>query len=224
VGWDKVLQRDFYNRDPVTVAKELLGKVLVRETEEGITAGVIVETEAYLAQNDPANHAFRGKTNRNKSMFGPPGHAYVYRIHQVCCLNAVTEPENVPSAVLIRALMPLEGVELMRLRLGRNDPLPTTGPGKLCKAMAIDLSLDGWDLTLGRQLWVAEMNEPVEIGETEIAVTTRVGVTAAKDLPLRFFLNRQPFINFVSNVRRSGRNLSGASDPASHLEPFANRS
>ena len=196
-----MLQREFYNRDPVTVAKELLGKVLVRETPEGVTAGIIVETEAYLAQDDPANHAFRGMTNRNKSMFGPPGHAYVYRIHQVCCLNAVTEPEGVPSAVLIRALMPIEGVELMRKRLGRFDSLPTTGPGKLCKAMAIDLKLDGWDLTLGEQLWVAEGNEPAKFAESDIAVTTRIGVTAAKDLPLRFFLMHQPFVNFVSHLR-----------------------
>ncbi len=201
VVWGKVLQREFYDRDPVTVAKELLGKILVRETGEGVTAGIIVETEAYLAQNDPANHAFRGKTNRNKSMFGPPGHAYVYRIHQVCCLNAVTEPENIPSAVLIRALMPVEGIDLMRHRLGRDDPFPATGPGKLCKAMAIDLSLDGWDLTLGEQLWIAEMNEPSEIGEGNIAVTSRVGVTAAKDLPLRFFLRHQPFVNFVSKAK-----------------------
>jgi DNA-3-methyladenine glycosylase len=199
VSWGKVLQREFYNRDPITVAKELLGKVLVRETPEGVTAGVIVETEVYLAQGDPANHAFRGMTSRNKSMFGPPGHAYVYRIHQVCCLNVVTEPEGVPSAVLIRALMPIEGIEMMRERLGRFDSLPTTGPGKLCKAMAIDLSLDGWDLTLGEQLWVVEGNEPVEFAESDIAVTTRIGVTAAKDLPLRFFLKRQPFVNFVSH-------------------------
>lgn len=201
MNWDKVLQRDFYNRDPVSVARELIGKILVRETNEGITAGIIVETEAYLAQNDPANHAFYGKTNRNKSMFGPAGHAYVYRIHQVCCLNAVTEPENFPSAVLIRALMPVEGIELMRQRLRRDEPLPATGPGKLCKAMAIDLSLDGWDLTLGEQLWIAEMNEPFEINEANIAVTGRIGVTAAKDLPLRFFLNLQPFVNFVSKFR-----------------------
>jgi len=199
VSWGKVLQREFYNRDPITVAKDLLGKVLVRETPEGVTAVVIVETEAYLAQGDPANHAFRGMTSRNKSMFGPPGHAYVYRIHQVCCLNVVTEPEGVPSAVLIRALMPIEGIEMMRERLGRFDSLPTTGPGKLCKAMAIDLSLDGWDLTLGEQLWVVEGNEPVEFAESDIAVTTRIGVTAAKDLPLRFFLKRQPFVNFVSH-------------------------
>ncbi len=208
MGLNKVLQREFYNRCPITVAKELLGKVLFREMPEGTMAGVIVETEAYLAKGDPANHAFRGKTNRNKSMFGPPGHAYVYRIHQVYCLNAVTEPEGVPSAVLIRALMPVEGIELMRKRLERFDRLPTTGPGKLCKAMAIDLSLDSWDLTLGEHLWVTEGNEDIEFVESDIVVTTRIGVTAAKDLPLRFFLIRQPFVNFVSHLgSRRGHSL-----------------
>ncbi|MCS7192350.1 MAG: DNA-3-methyladenine glycosylase [Armatimonadetes bacterium] len=201
MNWGKVLKQEFYERDPVTVAKGLLGKVLVRETSEGVTAGIIVETEAYLAQDDPANHAFRGKTQRNKSMFGPAGHTYIYQIHQVCCLNAVTEPENVPSAVLIRALMPIEGFGLMQKRLKRNELLPATGPGKLCRAMAIDLSLDGWDLTLGEKLWIAETKEPFELTDADIAVTIRIGVTAAKDLPLRFFLRHQPFVNFVSKVR-----------------------
>ncbi len=199
--WRRVLPREFYDRDPVVVAKELLGKVLVRETAEGIAAGIIVETEAYLAEGDPANHAYRGKTNRNKSMFGPPGHAYVYRIHQVHCLNAVTEPENVPSAVLLRALMPIEGVALMWERLARKDPLPATGPGKLCKAMAIDLTLDGWDMTVGECLFAAEPQEPLHFSEEDIAVTPRIGVAAAKDLPLRFYLCRPPFCNFVSHRR-----------------------
>lgn len=215
VNWDKVLQKEFYNRDPVIVAKELLGKVLVRETSDGVTAGIIVETEAYLSQNDPANHAFRGKTNRNKSMFGPPGHAYVYRIHRVCCLNVVTEPENVPSAVLIRALMPICGVELMARRLGRLDPSPTTGPGKLCKAMAIDLGLDGWDLTLGEQLWLAESDGAAKFTDGDISVTARIGVTSAKDLPLRFFLNREPFVNFVSHLSLRGRSRPSISHKCS---------
>ncbi len=221
--WRKVLPRSFYDRDPVTVAKDLLGKVLVRETEEGVTAGLIVETEAYLAHNDPANHAYRGKTNRNRSMFGPPGHAYVYRIHQVCCLNAVTEPEGVPSAVLIRALMPLEGIALMHHRLGRADPFPATGPGRLCRAMAIDLALDGWDLTIGAQLWIAENDastthqspipDPQSLTgeETAIAITPRIGVTAAKELPLRFYLRIAPFVSFVS------RPLGGSSPDAPKL-------
>jgi DNA-3-methyladenine glycosylase len=198
------LPRPFYERSPVLVAKDLLGKVLVRETDEGVTAGIIVETEAYLAHNDPANHAYRGKTRRNQSMFGPAGHAYVYRIHQVCCLNAVTEPEGIPSAVLIRALMPTEGVPLMRKRLGRDEPFLATGPGKLCRAMAIDLRLDGWDLTQGKKLWIAVPDEPFVVTDADIAITTRIGVMAAKELPLRFYLRPFPFCKFVSHRRRSG--------------------
>ncbi|GBC99137.1 Putative 3-methyladenine DNA glycosylase [bacterium HR17] len=195
------LPQAFYEHDPVTVAKALLGKVLVRETADGVMAGIIVETEAYLACNDPANHAYRGKTERNKTMFGPAGRAYVYRIHQVHCLNAVTEPEGVPSAVLLRALMPTEGLGLMGRNLGRDDPLPTTGPGKLCKAMVIDRTLDGWDLTRGERLWIAEAPTPVELTEDAVAVTLRVGVTVAKELPLRFYLRRTPFVAFVSHLR-----------------------
>lgn len=199
------LPRSFYERSPIAVAKDLLGKVLVRETDEGVTAGIIVEAEAYLAHDDPANHAYRGKTNRNKSMFGPPGHAYVYRLHQVCCLNAVTEPEGVPSAVLIRALMPTEGLALMRKRLGREDEFPATGPGKLCRAMAIDLQLDGWDLTKGERLWIAIPDEPIVVTDADIAVTPRIGVTAAKELPLRFYLRQPPLYDFVSRRQGSGR-------------------
>lgn len=199
------LPRSFYDRNPVAVAKDLLGKVLVRETDEGITAGIIVEAEAYLAYDDPANHAYRGKTSRNRSMFGPPGHAYVYRLHQVCCLNAVTEPEGVPSAVLIRALMPTEGVALMRKRLGRDDEFPATGPGKLCRAMAIDLLLDGWDLTEGERLWIAMPDKPIVVTDADIAVTPRIGVTAAKTLPLRFYLSQPPFCDFVSRRQGSER-------------------
>jgi len=199
------LPPSFYDRNPVAVAKELLGKLLVRETDEGITAGIIVEVEAYLAHDDPANHAYRGKTNRNKSMFGPPGQCVCLSLHQVCCLNAVTEPEGVPSAVLIRALMPTEGLVLMRKRLGRDDLLPATGPGKLCRAMAIDLRLDGWDLTKGERLWVAMPDEPISVTDEDIAVTPRIGVTAAKELPLRFYLRQPPFCDFVSHRRSSER-------------------
>ncbi|HID07353.1 MAG TPA: hypothetical protein EYP10_09420, partial [Armatimonadetes bacterium] len=93
------LTRNFYDREVTQVAIELLGKLLLRSLPEGIAGGIIVEVEAYLARNDPANHAYRGCTIRNRSMFGPPGHAYVYRIHQQHCLNVVTEPPSTPSAV-----------------------------------------------------------------------------------------------------------------------------
>jgi DNA-3-methyladenine glycosylase len=169
---------------------------LVRETAEGMTAGRIVETEAYLAVNDPASHAFRGQTKRNASMFGPPGHAYVYAIHSRWCLNIVTQPEGVPSAVLIRALQPLDGLDLMRVRRTARArslvgdahvrPVPdrdlARGPARLCEALGIDRRLDGWDLLLGRELWV----EGMDSSPGEIVATARVGVTAGHELPLRF--------------------------------------
>ncbi len=200
------LPRDFYDRDPVTVAKELLGKVLVRELPYGVLRGVIVETEAYLAENDPANHAFVGRTERNKSMFGPPGIAYVYRIHQVCCLNAVTEPEGVPSAVLIRSLMRLTESAEPDLDEGLRT-LPMTGPGRLCREMQIDSRWDGWDLTVGQQLWISRWElshcDPVQ----SIGTGPRVGVTSGKDLPLRFWLTTEPMVWFVSKIgkRQWGR-------------------
>ena len=179
------LPKDFYNRGPIVVARELLGKLLVRRTRDGLCTGRIVETEAYLAQDDEACHASRGQTRRNATMFGPPGKAYVYRIHQVYCLNAVTEPEGTPSAVLIRAIEPLAGVELMRTRAGK-DVLHhvARGPGLLCRSLAIDRELDGWDLTAGRRLWIAEY----DFKACEIVVSPRIGVGAAKELPLRFYL------------------------------------
>ncbi len=189
------LPRSFYTHDPVHVGREILGKRLVRATAEGVTTGRIVEVEAYLACDDPANHAHRGQTRRNASMFGPPGHAYVYAIHARFCLNVVTEPAGVPSAVLIRAVEPLDGLELMRQRRSTGDPLNLTrGPARLCEAFAIDRSLDGWNLTRGEELWVTvEPNRDPQ--PVQIATATRVGVTAAQDLPLRFFITGSPFVS-----------------------------
>jgi len=233
--------RAFYDRDVVRVARDLLGLCLVRETDEGLTVGRIVEVEAYLARDDPANHAFRGPTRRNATMFGPPGHAYVYAIHSRWCLNAVTEPPGVPSAVLIRAVEPLRGLDLMRRRRCRrlsgsavlrsqgksttrtrggwmNAAKDTTprdlarGPARLCEAFAIDRALDGWDLTRGEVLWVADAPEayvvaagepfagqtpapPKRANKQQIVAARRIGVSSAQDLPLRFFLADNPFVS-----------------------------
>lgn len=197
-----LLPRRFYNRDPVTVARALLGTVLVRDTAEGRTSGRIVETEAYLAGADAACHAARGPTRKNASMFGPPGHAYVYPIHARYCLNVVTEPEAVASAVLIRALEPLVGAELMAQRrggLGLRDL--ARGPARLCEALAVDRQLDGWDLTRGEHLWI-EDDGAGRPAEANIGRTPRIGVTAAHHLELRFFIADNLF---VSGPRRPGR-------------------
>ena len=195
---------DFYNRDSIAVARELPGKVLVRRTAQGLCAGRIVETEAYLGKNDAASHAYRGRTKRNAALFGPPGRAYVYSVHQVFCVNVVTEPEG--TAVLIRAIEPLAEIELMAERRGRVRGYDLTrGPGKLCQALAIDLQLDGWDLTRGSRLWIAE--HPDATGIT-ISNSPRIGLSKAKDLLLRFFIAGN---QYVSTSRRTG--TAGAVQP-----------
>ena len=180
----RVLPRFFFDRDPVSVARELLGKLLCHDDRGQLLVGRIVETEAYLASEDPASHAYRGQTLRNAAMFGPPGHAYVYAMHRYHCLNVVTEGEGIPSAVLLRAVEPLHGVDVM---CSRRDTACyvnlTSGPGKLCQAFGIDRSLDRWGLTQGRRLWLAE---PISATDIDIVVTPRIGVTSAQDLQLRF--------------------------------------
>jgi len=174
----------FYDRDPVTVARALLGCVLVSDAGGGRTAGRVVETEAYLGAEDPASHAYRGPTRRNVAMFGPPGHAYVYRIHTHHCVNVVTQPPGTAGAVLLRALEPLQGLDRMAARRGRPVAAArlASGPGCLCRALGIDDALYGWDLTAGARLWLC----PAERPAARIAVTPRIGVTSAADRLLRF--------------------------------------
>lgn len=181
-----VLPREFYHRDTVEVARELLGKRLVRRSLEGVATGRIVEVEAYLPIDDPACHASRGRTRSNEAMFGPPGRAYVYPIHSRYCFNVVTQGEGIPTAVLIRAIEPLTGIELMQRRRGRQDRSELArGPARLCQALAIDRRLDHWDLVRGQRLWIDDEFS----GSTTLVVgqSKRIGVTSAHDLLLRFF-------------------------------------
>lgn len=196
------LPREFYDRDPVLVARALLGCLLLRRARAGLAGGRIVETEAYLADGDPACHASRGRTRKNASMFGRPGTAYVYAIHSRWCFNVVTEPEGRASAVLVRAIEPLAGLPLMRARraarqTGRDDAALTTrdlarGPARLCEALAIDRRLDGWDLTRGTRLWIACDDGP---RPAAIATSARIGVTSGGNLPLRFYWVGSPFVS-----------------------------
>lgn len=191
----------FYDRDPIQVAQELLGKLLLRDGSEGLCGGVIVEVEAYLSRNDPACHAARGKTQRNAAMFGPPGRAYVYMIHSRWCLNAVTEPEGVPSAVLIRAIEPLWGIPTMQQRRGTAVLRDLArGPARLCQALAIDRQFNHWDLTCGRGLWIAEGHPEARL--PKIGRSGRIGISAAQRRLLRFYLAGNPFVS----GRTSGRN------------------
>jgi DNA-3-methyladenine glycosylase len=189
------LSSDFYSRDVIEVARDLLGKRLIRSAAEGLASGRIVEVEAYLRQGDPASHASRGRTRSNAAMFGPPGRAYVFPIHSRFCLNAVAEPEGAPAAVLIRAVEPLEGLPLMQRRRRVVRPLDLArGPARLCEAFDVDRRLDGWDLTIGRRLWIAADDQP-RSGESNIAVSPRIGVTSAADLALRFFFHGSRFVS-----------------------------
>jgi DNA-3-methyladenine glycosylase len=197
------LPREFYARDPVTVARELLGKRLIRETSPGRAAGRIVEAEAYLSSRDSACHASRGLTKKNAAMFGPPGRAYVYMIHARWCLNTVTEQEGVPSAVLIRAIQPLEGIELMQQRR-RTEVIRdlARGPARLCQALAIDRTQNHWDLTSGSELWIAE--DPSLNGTPpKIIRSARIGVTSAHRRLLRFYLADNLFVSGRRTVRQS---------------------
>lgn len=188
------LSRAFYARPTLEVARDLLGKALWRRTADGLAGGIIVETEAYVAAIDPAAHAYRGKTPRNASMFAVPGTAYVYRSYGMhYCLNVVTEAEGVAAAVLLRALRPTVGLELMRARRGSaiSDRDLARGPGRLCQALALTLADDGSDL-LSDSLWLSEPTEP---GEFRIATTPRIGITRASDWPWRFVVVGDPYVS-----------------------------
>jgi DNA-3-methyladenine glycosylase len=231
-----ILPREFYDRPSAKVARDLLGKILWRETPAGKCGGRIVEVEAYEGAKDSAAHSYRGQTPRNASMFGPPGHAYVYAIHSRWCLNTVTEPEGVATAVLIRAIEPLYGLELMaqrrsdcllarRARLsekgsgvfGVHDSstptdssrqrLPTPslplllkprdlcrGPARLCEALAVNRQQDGWDLTLGRNLWI-EADPTFQLPPRQIARSPRIGISTAQQRLLRFYVRNNSFVS-----------------------------
>lgn len=166
------------------LARALLGCILVRESDAGVAAGRIVETEAYLP-DDPACHAYRGLSRRNATLFGPPHRAYVYQIYGTSfCFNLSSEDDGEGAGVLVRALEPLEGLELMRRRRGMVLPRDLCrGPGRLCQALAIDRSLDGTDVFEDRFLWLAEPDAV----RPRIGRSRRIGITAAARRRLRFY-------------------------------------
>jgi DNA-3-methyladenine glycosylase len=173
-----ILDRKFYRRDTLQVARALLGKKLVRQINGLELSGMIVETEAYCGREDSACHAHRGKTPRNAVMFGEPGHAYVYFTYGMhYMLNLVTEAAENPSAVLIRAVLPLAGIKEMEDRRKRKGADLTNGPAKLCQALSIDKSLNGWDLTCGKELWVEDYKK---IPAKSIIATPRIGIDYAQ--------------------------------------------
>lgn len=178
------------------LARWLIGRVVVRDRPPGRSAGRIVETEAYL-QGDAAAHAFRGMTPRNRSMFLAPGHAYVYRAYGTAwMLNVSSGAAGIGEGVLIRALEPVCGIDLMRAERGAvPDRDLARGPGRLATALAIDRSLDGHDLLAGGPLWLAEDEAAAGPSGTLIGVTTRIGITKDAHRPLRFFLRGSRFVS-----------------------------
>ena len=200
------LDRAFFTRPTLEVARALLGCVLASELPEGRTSGRIVEAEAYLGADDLASHAAKRATGRVTAMWGPPGIAYVYRSYGMhAMLNVVTEPEGSTGAVLIRAVEPVEGIDLMRRRRGVEPVrLLCAGPGRLCQALGITLDDHGTDLVTSDRLWLAPGSRPVAV-----SAGGRIDISRGTEQPWRFF---ETGSRYVSAHRRG--------DP---LEPVAGR-
>ena len=189
----KILERKFYEVDPAAVAKALLGKILVRKVYSKVLSGKIVETEAYYGERDPASRAYKGRMKFNELMFAEPGRTFIYMVHGNWLLNIVAHFKGEVGAVLIRAVEPILGIEVMvKNREVENFHSLTNGPGKLSKALAITKELNGIDVTKKKsELRVTEGKEE----EIEISSSHRIGVRM--DLPeeLRFFIKENKFVS-----------------------------
>jgi DNA-3-methyladenine glycosylase len=201
-----ILNREFYERDTLTVAKELLGKFLAHETTEGTTIGKIVETEAYMGPEDKASHAYNNlRTERTEVQFGPKGSAYIYQVYGMYFCFDVTSGSIVgkPEAILVRALQPMEGVELMIRRRGSSRSRIVNlanGPSKLCMAMGISKKQNGADLCVPPLC----IKPGLKVDERQIIQTTRVNVDYAeewKHLPWRFFIDHNDFVSKPSHMK-----------------------
>ncbi len=173
-----ILPQKFYDREPIIVAKELLGKFLVRKIDGKYLVGMISETEAYLSSEDSAAHNFKGLTKRNASLYKEGGHAYIHSMRQWCLLDAVTEGTDKPGSVLIRAVEPVEGIEGL-----------INGPGKVCRELSITRTLDGIDMTNSdSELFIAKGDKDIP---HKVMTSSRVGISTAKDMPLRFYVSKE---------------------------------
>lgn len=185
-----ILKRSFYDRETSQVARDLLGKVVVH----GKAAGIIVETEAYPGGDDLASHSARGLTERTRVIFGPPGHAYIYFIYGMYeCLNVVVGAPGNPGCVLVRALEPVDGIEIMRKRRPAARKLEdlASGPGKLTLALGITRAQYGADLTRGSLV----VRQPAEVRAIEILATPRIGISQCAERPLRFLIRGNRFVS-----------------------------
>jgi DNA-3-methyladenine glycosylase len=195
----KVIPAEFFARPTLAVARNLLGQRLVRLLDGRRVSGRIVETEAYIGHDDSANHASKGRTRRTEAMFGPPGRTYIYLIYGTHhMLNLVTEAPDFPAAVLIRALEPVEGLEVMQTnRPGlTNEVNLTNGPGKLCRALAIDKTFHNWDVSLGQELW---LEQDSSVPDSMIVTGPRIGVSYARPedraAPWRLWVRGNRFVS-----------------------------
>ena len=230
------LPAEFYRPSAAVVAPKLLGHFLVRRTPQGFAGGVMVETEGYLA-NDPSCHGFRRETPRNRSMYGPPGRAYVYFIYgNYYCFNAVCAPAGLAEAVLVRAIEPAFGTEWMqRNRPGSDLRELTSGPAKSCLALAIEREFDGADLcSADSPLMIARNPQAAAFRRQRgpVITTTRIGISVAEHLPLRFYLDGSEFVSkrdraANARIKRAARGTptkSGtrpAHDEGGHKPPIA---
>jgi DNA-3-methyladenine glycosylase len=203
---ERRLGHAFFARPTLVVARDLLGAELHSRLPEGETTGRIVETEAYLGADDLASHAARLKQGRVRSMYGMPGIAYVYRSYGMhAMLNVVTEGNGTAGAVLIRALEPLSGLQLMAARRGTaNERLLCSGPGRLCQAMGVRLDRHGTDLTESDELFIVAGERP-----PSISASGRIGISRAREAPWRLFVTDSPFVS----AHRRGETVSQDDSP-----------
>ena len=192
-----ILPVSFYSRSTLKVLEDLIGKILVRKSDEGLTSGVIVEAEAYTGEDDPASYAFCGRTKRSEIMYGPPGRAFVhftYGMHHM--LNLVTEREEFPAAILIRALKPREGISLMKKKRKTEELFNLcSGPAKICQAFGIDRSHNGVSLSSSRSPIFIKEGERRKEGREELIWKSRIGIREGKERLWRAYLKGSPFIS-----------------------------
>jgi len=198
----RILPREFYDRDTEIVAQEMLGTVIECITADGLASAMIVETEAYIGEHDPACHAAAGLTKRTEPLYGPAGMSYVYFVYGVhWCFNAVTRAAGLPGAVLVRAAEPVSGLSLMRQRRGENPKAIdlTNGPGKLCEALGINGSHNG--LSLQRKPLV--IREGRSVNSSDIEISPRIGISRAVDWPLRYLIRGNPYVSRFPRAQKA---------------------
>ena len=206
--WGRIQPRGFYAKSVLEVAPAVLGCILVRKASDGpVLAGRVVEVEAYAGDgSDPSAHSHRGPTDRNRSMFGPPGHLYAYSIYGIhTCINLVCEPSGSGSAVLIRAIEPLSGIEQMRLNRGlgteAKGPQIASGPGRLAQALGFSLSDDGRPLNRSDLCMRAPGPEAPRL---RVARGPRIGISKAVELPYRFYEEGNPWVSRMPRKKQKG--------------------